>query len=287
MNTSEIKDKVEILKQYQVDFLAPEKFEEFIEKTKDYKSVHIEGMLDESILELNRSCSSGWFIDEPDFETEEQLADYLRGVLVFLIQSFEFSDEMNEKMKEYEELTKESHEIMKEAYGDTNAIEVVSHAIEQSLLKAEQNGDMLAYANLLDTKETFEDTFKLERLKHLYKSIDPENLKEDASSSRSMDIYKKYLRVNQQLGSLYDLCNVHDLEFRFLPKEYHEVNNLFVFACMKYISHLLDDGMYNSDDAFFASQLTTNLFMLHTDRIDEEHKELLLTNIQEFLNIIK
>ena len=287
MNTSEIKDKVEILKQYQLDFLAPEKFEEFIEKMKDYKSVHIEGMLDETILELNRSCSLGKFIDEPDFESEAELADYLRGVLVFLIQSFEFSDEMNEKMKEYEELTKESHEIMKEAYGDTNAIEVVSNAIEQSLLKAEQNGDMLTYANLLGTKETFEDTFKLERLKHLYKSIDPENLKEDASSSRSMDIYKKYLRVNQQLGSLYDLCNVHDLEFRFLPKEYHEVNNLFVFACMKYISHLLDDGMYDSDDGLFASQLTTNLFMLHTDRMDEEHKELLLTNIQEFLDIIK
>ena len=287
MNTSEVKDKIEILKQYQVDFLAPEKYEEFIEKTKDYKSVHIEGMLDETILELNRSCSSGWFIDEPDFESEAELADYLRGVLIFLIQSFEFSDEMNEKMKEYEELTKESHDMMKEAYGDTNAIEVVSNAIEQSLEKAEQNGDMLAYANLLDTKETFEDTFKLERLKHLYKSIDPENLKEDASSHRSMDIYKKYLRVNQQLGSLYDLCNVHDLEFRFLPKEYHEVNNLFIFACIKYISHLLDDGTYNSDDGFFASQLTTNLFMLHTDRIDEEHKNLLLTNIQEFLDIIK
>ena len=195
MNTSEIKDKVEILKQYQLDFLDPEKFEEFIEKTKGYKSVHIEGMLSETILELNRSCSSGCFIDEPEFESDEELADYLRGVLVFLIQSFEFSDEMNEKMKEYEELTKESHEMMKEAYGDTNAIEVVSNAIEQSLAAAEQRGDMLAYANLLGTKETFEDTFKLERLKHLYKSIDPENLKEDASSSRSMDIYKKYLNV--------------------------------------------------------------------------------------------
>ena len=42
MNASEVKDKVELLKQYQLDFLAPEKFEEFVEKTKDYKSVHIE-----------------------------------------------------------------------------------------------------------------------------------------------------------------------------------------------------------------------------------------------------
>ena len=287
MNTSEVKDKVDLLKQYQLDFLAPEKFEEFVEKTKDYKTVHIEGMLDETIIELNRSCSLGTFIDEPEFENEEALAEYLRSVLVFLIQSLEFSVEMDEKLKEYDELTKETNDILKDVYGDTNPIEVVSNAIEQSLEVAEKNCDMLSYANLLSTKETFEDTFKLERLKHLYKSIDPENLKEDAGSPRSLDIYKKYLRVNQQLGSIYDLCNVHDLEFRFLPKDYHEVNNLFIFACMKYISHLLDDGMYNSDDGFFASQLTTNLFMLHTNKLDEEHKETLLKNIQEFLDIIK
>lgn len=287
MNASEVKYKVDLLKQYQLDFLSPEKFEEFVEKTKEYKSVHLEGMLDETILELNRSCSSGCFIDEPEFNSEEELADYLRSVLVFLVQSFEFSTEMDKKMKEYEELAKETNDILKEAYGDTNPIEVVSKTIKQGLEVAEKNGDMLSYANLLNTQDTFEDTFKLERLKHLYKSINPENLKEDAKSSRSLDIYKKYLRVNQQLGSLYDLCNVTDLEFRFLPKDYHDVNNLFIFACMKYISHLLDSGTYDSDDGFFASQLTTNLFMLHANKLDEEYKDLLLKNIQEFLDIIK
>ena len=288
MNMNEVKNKMDILKEQQLEFLAPEKFEEFIEKTSNYKSVHINGMLDETILDLNRSCSiDGYFIEEPDFETDAQLAEYLRGILSFLIQSFEFQLEMDEKMEEFNNLTKETENIIKEAYGDSNAIEVVANAIYQSLEIAEKNGDMIKYANLLNTKETFEDTFKLNRLKELYKSLDVENLKDDASSSRSLDIYKKYLRVNQQLGSLYDLCNVHDLEFRFLPKEYHEVNNLFVFACIKYISHLLDSGNYNSDDAFFASQLTTNLFMLHVGRLEEERRELLLTNIKEFLDIVR
>lgn len=288
MNVNEAMSKMEILKDQQLEFLAPEKFEEFIEKTKDYKSVHIEGMLDETILELNRSCSiDGYFIEEPEFDNEEKLADYLRGVLTFLIQTFEFSLEFEEKMKEYDDLNKEANEALKEAYGDSNAIEVVANAIEQSLAQAEKNGDMMTYVNLLNTKDTFEDTFKLERMKELYRSLNTDNLKEDAVSSRSLDIYKKYLRVNQQLGSLYDLCKVHDLEFRFLPKEYHELNNLFVFACIKYISHLLDSGSYNSDDGFFASQLTTNLFMLNAGRMDEERKELLLTNIKEFLDIVK
>ena len=138
--------------------------------------------------------------------------------------------------------------------------------------------DKEGYAKLLDEY--------WERQIHLYKD-DEEELRKIRRRTGMMSAVDKYLRVNQQLGSLYDLCNVHDLEFRFLPKEYHEVNNLFIFACIKYISHLLDDGTYNSNDGFFASQLTTNLFMLHTDRIDEEHKNLLLTNIQEFLDIIK
>ena len=287
MNINETKNKMEVLKQHQLDFLAPEKFEEFIEKTKDYKSVHIEGMLDETILELNRSCSLGYFIEEPEFEKEEELADYLRNVLLFLVQSFEFSIEMEEKMLELENLSNETNQLLEEAYGDTNAIEVVAQAIERGLKTAEEEGNMLAYAKILSSKETFEDTFTLNRMKELYKTLNPENLKEDAMSSRSIDIYEKYLRVNQQLGSLYDLCNVSDLEFRFLPEEYHEFNNLFIFACIKYISHLLDSGAYDSDDGLFASQLTTNLFMLHSGKIDEYHKKLLLDNIQEFLDILK
>ena len=136
-------------------------------------------------------------------------------------------------------------------------------------------------------KETFKETFTLDRMKDLYKTIGSKNLKEDAKSSRSIDIYKKYLKVQQKLGSKYDLIQVKDLELRFLPEEYHEMNNLFIIACIKYISKSMKDGEYSSDTAFFVSQLTTNLFMLHLDKLPDNYKDLLLTNIQEFLDILK
>ena len=44
----------------------------------------------------------------------------------------------------------------------------------------------------------------------------------------------------------------------------------------------MKDGYYSSDTAFFVSQLTTNLFLLHLNTLPEEYKGTLLTNIKEF-----
>jgi hypothetical protein len=49
----------------------------------------------------------------------------------------------------------------------------------------------------------------------------------------------------------------------------------------------MKEGHYSSDTAFFVSQLTTNLFLLHLGSLPEEYKETLLTNIKEFLDIVR
>ena len=133
----------------------------------------------------------------------------------------------------------------------------------------------------------FNETFNLKRIKDLYKTLNPENLKLDASSDRSVTIYKNYLKVQQKLGSQYDLIKVANLEQRFLPEEYHNLNNLFIIAVIKYISKSMKDGYYSSDTAFFVSQLTTNLFLLHLDKLPEQYKNTLLENIKEFLDMFK
>ena len=114
----------------------------------------------------------------------------------------------------------------------------------------------------------------------------PENLKQDARCDRSVTIYKNYTKVQQKLGSRYDLVKVSDLEKRFLPEEYHSLNNLFIIAVIKYISKSMKDGRYSSDTAFFVSQLTTNLFMLHLGKIPKDKEEILLNNIKEFLDMV-
>ena len=250
----------------------------------------IEDMSAEELLAFNNYEEDKWYIGEPDFETQEELVEYIRSVMVYLVQSYEFSVEMDEKIKELNEITEEANKDIRSIYGlseDTSSVDVIKTAIEKGLSDAEANGDISAYNKILTSKNTFEETFTLDRIKNLYKNLNPENLKQDAQSDRSVTIYKNYTKVQQRLGSSYDLIQVKDLETRFLPEEYHHLNNLFIIAIIKYISKSMKEGYYSSDTAFFVSQLTTNLFMLHLNKLPEIYKEILLTNIKEFLDIVK
>lgn len=288
----ESKNKVAMLKQYQQEILQ-ENEQTFSIQVRVLNVQLIDEMSDEEILKLNNYQEGKCYVQEPDFESQKDLVKYVREVLRFLVQSYEFTQEMDNMIKEVDELNNETANAIKTAFGfdgnDTSvsSIDVVKKAIDDGLQEALTNGNMVKYNEILQTKVTFEETFNLERLKTLYKTLDPNNLKEDAKSDRSMTIYHNYLKVQQRLGSRYDLIKVNDLEVRFLPEEYHELNNLFIIATIKYISRLMKDGYYSSDDAFFVSQLTTNLFMLHLGTLPEEYKEILLKNIKEFLDILR
>ena len=288
----ESKNKVAMLKHYQQEILQDNE-QSFSMQVRVLNVQMIDEMSDKEILKLNNYQEGKCYVQEPDFESQEDLVKYVREVLRFLVQSYEFTQEMDNMIKEVDELNNETANAIKTAFGfdgnDTSvsSIDVVKKAIDDGLQEALTNGNMVKYNEILQTKVTFEETFNLERLKTLYKTLDPNNLKEDAKSDRSMTIYHNYLKVQQRLGSRYDLIKVNDLEVRFLPEEYHELNNLFIIATIKYISRLMKDGYYSSDDAFFVSQLTTNLFMLHLGTLPEEYKEILLKNIKEFLDILR
>jgi hypothetical protein len=49
----------------------------------------------------------------------------------------------------------------------------------------------------------------------------------------------------------------------------------------------MKDGRYSSDTAFFVSQLTTNLFLLHLGKMPKDKEEILLANIKEFLDMVR
>lgn len=283
------KGRLQKLLKEQSEILGEDK-DEFREVAKKLSVKEVEDASDEKILEINRSCSTGTFIGEPEFENESDLVTYLRDMLKFLVQTYEYAEAMDAKVVELNEIMKETDKILKEAVGlnsDANAIETIEAAIDKGLEKAKLIGDEEKIKSIEKSKATFLESFTLTRLKELYKTLDPSNLKADAMSSRSLDIYKKYIKVQQQLGSRYDLTNVNDLEVRFLSEEYHELNNLFIIAVIKYVSKLMDNRTYSSDDGLFVSQLTTNLFMLHQGTIPQSYKEILLFNIEEFLDLLK
>lgn len=287
----ESRNKVAMLKEHQHEILQDDE-PAFAAIVNTLSVEMIDNMTGEEILKLNNYEENKYFVGEPDFESEEDLVEYVRAVIRFLVQAYTFTQEMDAMVKEVDEIASEATNAIKESLGfDTSdesvtSVEVIKKAIENGLEQARQSGDMEKYNSVLQSKVTFEETFTLDRIKKLYLTLDPNNLKEDATSERSMVIYNNYLKVQQKLGSRYDLIKVNDLEVRFLPERYHESNNLFIIAVIKYISKLMKDGYYSSDDAFFVSQLTTNLFMLHLGTLPDDYKEVLVKNIQEFLDIL-
>ena len=288
----ESKDKLEKLRESQKELLQEDE-DAFAEVVPSLSIKQLEDMTDDELLSFNNYEESKYYIEEPDFENKDDLVEYIRSVMIYLVQSYEFSIEMDKSIQEINALTKETNDAIKEYYGfdkldpNVSSIDIIEKAISDGLQKAEEVGDISKYNSILQSQETFNETFTLDRIKNLYKTLNPENLKKDASSDRSVTIYKNYTKVQQKLGSQYDLVQVSDLEKRFLPEEYHSLNNLFIIAVIKYISKSMKDGRYSSDTAFFVSQLTTNLFLLHLGKMPKDKEELLLSNIKEFLDIVK
>lgn len=262
----------------------------FAEIVESLTVKQIEEMTGDEVLAFNNYEEGYCYVEEPDFETKEELVEYIRSVLIFLVQSYEYSIELEKEIEELNNITDEMNETIRNYFDveeNTSSVEIIEKAILDALDKAQETGDISKYNNVLSTLDTFNETFNLKRIKDLYKTLNPENLKLDASSDRSVTIYKNYLKVQQKLGSQYDLIKVANLEQRFLPEEYHKLNNLFIIAIIKYISKSMKDGYYSSDTAFFVSQLTTNLFLLHLDKLPEQYKNTLLENIKEFLDMFK
>lgn len=284
-------ERVNKLRDSQKDLLQ-ESEDAFASIVENLTIEQIEAMTAEEIIAFNNYEEGYCYISEPDFITEEELVEYLKSVFIFLIQSYQYGIQLEQEIKELEDITTEMNDTIKEYFGmgkDSRAtsVEIIEKAITDALAKAEEAGDISRYTQILMSQDTFNETFTLQRIKDLYKTLNPENLKADASSDRSVTIYKNYLKVQQKLGSQYDLIKVANLEQRFLPEEYHHLNNLFIIAVIKYISKSMKDGYYSSDTAFFVSQLTTNLFLLHMDKLTDKYREILIENIKEFLDMFK
>lgn len=288
----ESKEKINKLKDSQKEILADDE-DAFAKIVPTLTVKQIEEMPDDELLAFNNYEGDNYYIAEPDFDNKSDLVEYVRSIMIYLVQSYEFTIEMDNKVKELHDLTNETNQIIKEHFGfdkldpNVTSIDIIEKAISDGLTKAQELGDEVKYQKILTSQNTFNETFTLDRIKNLYKNLNPENLKNDAKCDRSVTIYKNYIKVQQKLGSQYDLVQVNDLEKRFLPEEYHSLNNLFIIAVIKYISKSMKDGRYSSDTAFFVSQLTTNLFLLHLGKMPKEKEELLLENIKEFLDMVK
>lgn len=286
-NTQEVKNKMDAEKKKVIPDEILNKI--FDEKLVSISQEELEKMTLNELKEFNLSPSGGKFIEEPDME-DDDLAEYLRGWMLYFKNSADFNVEIDNLLKELEEITKQNNkkleELMQER-GDDNVIDFLRHTIDDNLAKAKEIDNQELIDKSLKMSEVFEDTFNLETLKELYRKIGGRNTKEEARCKANY-IYEKYRKKALELGLKNDLVYAADLEKKFLPEKYHESNNLFVFIVMKYISKLsVTKGVDRIKDKFFVAQLTTNLFLLYQEKgLPDHYKERFLTNIQELLDIV-
>lgn len=296
MNYAELDHKMNNLKKTKENidigrkkYLTDDEFEKILHDKIQTLTKNISDMSLEELREFNKIDDENTLIEEPNMD-DDTLKEYMQGVFEYMKSSDNFNTEIDELLKEYDHIQEEMNRIVEESIEEQAQGDVIKYlrdTITKLLNIAKENNNKESITKFETMQLAFEDSFKLNRIFDLYKRIGVGNTKIE-SEKKAGYIYNKYKDKMRQLELKNDLVYLSNLENKFLPEEYHDRNNLFVFIIMKYISKLsIVNGLDKNNDIVFASQITTNLFLLFKNKLKDEDKELLLTNIKRVLDLFK
>lgn len=296
MNYAELDHKMNNLKKTKENidsgrkkYLTDDEFEKILHDKLQTLTKDISDMSLEELREFNKIDDENTLIEEPNMD-DETLKEYMQGVFEYMKSSDNFNTEIDELLKEYNHIQEEMNRIVEESIEEQAQGDVIKYlrdTITKLLNIAKENNNKESITKFETMQLAFEDSFKLNRIFDLYKRIGVGNTKIE-SEKKAGYIYNRYKDKMRQLELKNDLIYLSNLENKFLPEEYHDRNNLFVFIIMKYISKLsIVKGLDKNNDIVFASQITTNLFLLFKNKLKDEDKELLLTNIKRVLDLFK
>lgn len=296
MNYAELDHKMNNLKKTKENidigrkkYLTDDEFEKILHDKIQTLTKNISDMSLEELREFNKIDDENTLIEEPNMD-DDTLKEYMQGVFEYMKSSDNFNTEIDELLKEYDHIQEEMNRIVEESIEEQAQGDVIKYlrdTITKLLNIAKENNNKESITKFETMQLAFEDSFKLNRIFDLYKRIGVGNTKIE-SEKKAGYIYNKYKDKMRQLELKNDLVYLSNLENKFLPEEYHDRNNLFVFIIMKYISKLsIVKGLDKNNDIVFASQITTNLFLLFKNKLKDEDKELLLTNIKRVLDLFK
>lgn len=296
MNYAELDHKINNIKKTKENidigrkkYLTDDEFEKILHDKLQTLTKNISDMSLEELREFNKIDDENTLIEEPNMD-DDTLKEYMQGVFEYMKSSDHFNTEVDGLLKEYDHIQEEMNRIVEEsieeqAQGDV--IKYLKDTINKLLNIAKENNNKESITKFETMQLAFDDSFKLNRIFDLYKRIGVGNTKIE-SEKKAGYIYNRYKDKMRQLELKNDLVYLSNLENKFLPEEYHDRNNLFVFIIMKYISKLsIVKGLDKNNDIVFASQITTNLFLLFKNKLKDEDKELLLTNIKRVLDLFK
>lgn len=296
MNYAELDHKMNNLKKTKENidsgrkkYLTDDEFEKILHDKLQTLTKNISDMSLEELREFNKIDDENTLIEEPNMD-DDTLKEYMQGVFEYMKSSDNFNTEIDELLKEYNHIQEEMNIIVEESIEEQAQGDVIKYlrdTINKLLNIAKENDNKESITKFETMQLAFDDSFKLNRIFDLYKRIGVGNTKIE-SEKKAGYIYNRYKDKMRQLELKNDLIYLSNLENKFLPEEYHDRNNLFVFIIMKYISKLsIVKGLDKNNDIVFASQITTNLFLLFKNKLKDEDKELLLTNIKRVLDLFK
>lgn len=296
MNYAELDHKMNNLKKTKENidsgrkkYLTDDEFEKILHDKLQTLTKDISDMSLEELREFNKIDDENTLIEEPNMD-DDTLKEYMQGVFEYMKSSDNFNTEIDGLLKEYDHIQEEMNRIVEESIEEQAQGDVIKYlrdTINKLLNIAKENNNKESITKFETMQLAFDDSFKLNRIFDLYKRIGVGNTKIE-SEKKAGYIYNRYKDKMRQLELKNDLVYLSNLENKFLPEEYHDRNNLFVFIIMKYISKLsIVKGLYKNNDIVFASQITTNLFLLFKNKLKDEDKELLLTNIKRVLDLFK
>lgn len=296
MNYAELDHKINNIKKTKENidigrkkYLTDDEFEKILHDKLQTLTKNISDMSLEELKEFNKIDDENTLIEEPNMD-DDTLKEYMQGVFEYMKSSDNFNTEVEGLLKEYDHIQEEMNRIVEESIEEQAQGDVIKYlrdTITKLLNIAKENNNKESITKFETMQLAFEDSFKLNRIFDLYKRIGVGNTKIE-SEKKAGYIYNRYKDKMRQLELKNDLVYLSNLENKFLPEEYHDRNNLFVFIIMKYISKLsIVKGLDKNNDIVFASQITTNLFLLFKNKLKDEDKELLLTNIKRVLDLFK
>lgn len=296
MNYAELDHKINNIKKTKENidsgrkkYLTDDEFEKILHDKLQTLTKDISDMSLEELREFNKIDDENTLIEEPNMD-DDTLKEYMQGVFEYMKSSDNFNTEIDGLLKEYDHIQEEMNRIVEESIEEQAQGDVIKYlrdTINKLLNIAKENDNKESITKFETMQLAFDDSFKLNRIFDLYKRIGVGNTKIE-SEKKAGYIYNRYKDKMRQLGLKNDLVYLSNLENKFLPEEYHDRNNLFVFIIMKYISKLsIVNGLDKNNDIVFASQITTNLFLLFKNKLKDDDKELLLTNIKRVLDLFK
>lgn len=254
--------------------VKPEIYKSLIDITEE----ELEKYSDAQIETLYLSFSNKTKTDFTKEEIREGLinlkksADELRDIVN---QSEDLKKEIDKEVKKYSEYVLSPEYTKKYERRIENLKEKLKYTEDEEERKKLSNSlEILTNTKTLD--------FLFTRFKK-YSEKETKNIVEAFfSSSKSAYILKRFRENSKKLhldSNLY--ARFLHLEEKYLPENYHEFNNLFMFIIIRMIAYM---DKNDRSDILYVGSIIQQLTKLYRDKFDEENKTKFIVTIENVLN---